>query len=282
MDNNNLDNKEEPDLSSRLDEDELLKPGTEVKPGDNPKTEIEQKTAQNPKARPNQQPQDDNSARFYEFEESERPNDDVYGTQETKKSGLKTVWEIAKTLLIAVVAVIIINTFVFQAYYVSGNSMNPTYKDGDYLLVDKFQTSFNTIKKFFGSKSDLDLKRGDVIVFHPPQGENIFYIKRVIATPGERVTLKNGIFTIYNDEYPEGFKLEEKYIDPSFQAEGDVDEVVQPGNVFVVGDNRSPGGSYDSREWGQLPENKISGRAFFRLIPLSGIGFISPAQYTQQ
>lgn len=273
--------KQEPDLSSRLDEDELLKPGTEIKPGQNPVVNAQKEPITPPKPAGDVK-EGENSAKFYEFEEVKRPNDDVDSTQDTKKSGLKTVWEIAKTLIIAAVAVVIINTFIFQAYYVSGRSMTPTFGDGDYLLVNKFETSFNKIKNFFGSKSDLNLVRGDVLVFRPPEAENMFYIKRVIALPGERVTLKDGVFTIYNEDYPNGFKLEEKYIDPQFKTEGEVDEIVQPGNVFVVGDNRSPGGSYDSRAWGQLQESKISGRAFFRLIPLSGIGFISAAKYNQQ
>jgi signal peptidase I len=108
----------------------------------------------------------------------------------------------------------------------------------------------------------------------------LFYIKRVIALPGERLTLKDGVFTIYNKDNPNGMVLKEPYIDPRYKTEGEVDEVIAPGHVFMVGDNRSPGGSYDSRAWGQLNQDAIIGNAFFRLIPLNNIGFIVPIDYS--
>ena len=157
--------------------------------------------------------------------------------------------------------------------------MNPDYQDGDYLLINKFPSSIRNIMGIFGNKGGLDLKRGDILVFKPPEAPNLFYIKRVIGLPGERVTLKDGVFTIYNKENPNGFVLNESYADKAYKTEGEVDEIISAGNVFMVGDNRSPGGSYDSRAWGQLNQDAISGNAFFRLIPLNNIGFITLPEY---
>ena len=239
--------KEPADLSARLEESELLKPGTAVKPGSTqPVSAGEQ----------NQEPHkpDDIQKDVAEFNNFVAAQEEAAQEIEQPKNGtLHVIWEIAKTILIAAAVVIFINTFVFQAYYVSGTSMTPTYQDKDYLLVNKFPTTWRNILKVFGKKDDLNLKRGEVLVFRPPENPEIFYIKRVIGLPGDRVVLKNGVYTI--------------------------DEVVLPGNVFVSGDNRSPGGSYDSRAWGQLQQDKIIGDAFFRLIPLNSIGFISNPDY---
>lgn len=270
-------NKQPADLSARLDESELPKPGETIKPGveatkskPTPATE-----AQAGATTANTIDKDvDDYNKFVQSQEEGPAEEDKPG-----KGALHVIWEIGKTILIAAAVVFFINTFVFQAYYVSGSSMNPDYHDGDYLLINKFPTSMRNIAKIFGSKGNLDLKRGDILVFRPPEAPNLFYIKRVIGLPGERVTLKDGVFTIYNKDNPNGFILKEPYLDPRYKTEGEVDEIVANGNLFMVGDNRSPGGSYDSRSWGQLNEDAVSGNAFFRLIPLNGIGFISLPDY---
>ena len=260
------DNKKEPaDVSARLQEEELLKPGTDITPGSDGQPATSG---------------DDLEKDVVEFNKFAAAQEEAQAEQSKGRGALHVIWEVVKTLLIAGVVVIIINTFVFQAYYVSGNSMNPDYHNGDYLLVNKIPTSFRNIEGLFGKKPNLNLKRGDVLVFKPPENPDLFYIKRIIGLPGDRVVLKNGVFTIYNKDYPNGLVLKEPYIDPQYKTEGSVDEVVLDGNVFTVGDNRSPGGSYDSRYWGQLNQDKISGKAFFRLLPINDIGFIKSEDYT--
>ncbi len=276
--NNNNEEKEAADLSARLDESELLQPGTTLKPGTK---EHNQSGPTNDAGATG----DAGSNSNIEKDVSEYNNfvalQEAAGQEieKPKNSTLHIIWEISKTVLIAAAVVIFINTFVFQAYYVSGTSMTPTYQDKDYLLVNKFPTSIRNILKIFGRKDNLDLKRGQVIIFRPPENPEIFYVKRVIGLPGDRVVLKNGVYTIYNTENPNGLVLKEPYTDPRYVTEGTVDEIVLPGNVFVTGDNRAPGGSYDSRAWGQLQQDKIIGDAFFRLIPLNSIGFIGQPKY---
>ncbi len=275
------DKKEPADLSARLDENELPKPGEVIKPGTNP---AKHETEDNNKAHASAatttaHPIEKDVDEFNKFVEAQESSEDDASEDTKSKGGLRVLWEIAKTILIAAAVVFIINTFVFQAYYVSGSSMNPDYQDGDYLLINKFPSSIRNIMGIFGNKGGLDLKRGDILVFKPPEAPNLFYIKRVIGLPGERVTLKDGVFTIYNKENPNGFVLNESYVDKAYKTEGEVDEIISAGNVFMVGDNRSPGGSYDSRAWGQLNQDAISGNAFFRLIPLNNIGFITLPDY---
>jgi len=262
--------KDPADVSARLDESELLKPGTDIKPG-------QQAPGIPPVAASAAQSHLDSDIK--EFNNFASSLEQQTAEPETKKGILHIVWEIAKTLIIAAVVVIFINTFIFQAYYVDGSSMNPDFINGDYLLVDKTKTSLKNITSFFGDKSNMQFTRGDVLVFRPPENMQIFYIKRVVGLPGERVTLKDGVLKIYNEKHPEGFVVDESYIDQNTKMEGEVDTVVLPGNLFVVGDNRKPGGSYDSRFWGQLPQKNVIGTAFFRVIPLNDAGFLNLPKY---
>jgi len=175
--------------------------------------------------------------------------------------------------------VLFLHSFVFQAFYVSGSSMNPDFQDGDYLIIDKVGFTLSSIKSVVGLDTSLDLKRGDVLVFRYPNSPGTFFIKRLIGLPGERVVLKNGKFTIYNNEHPDGLELDEPYIDQSLTTQGEIDETIEKDKYFVVGDNRAPNGSFDSREWGQLPREDIVGVATARLLPINELGPIKHPTY---
>ena len=167
--------------------------------------------------------------------------------------------------------VLILHFFVFQAYHVLGTSMNPTLQQTDYLIISKVSYTEALIGRAFHKDSLYLPKRNQIIVFHYPKDPSEIFIKRVIGEPGDHIVIKNGAVTLYTKDHPEGYDP-----DTSFEAAGtttliDTDEVVQPGNVFVMGDNRTPGGSYDSREWGQLPSSYIIGNAVLRLLPLDSV-----------
>lgn len=202
-------------------------------------------------------------------EEEERQPSAVLGV-------LKTIfsWIILPGLI-----VLFLHSFVFQAFYVSGSSMNPDFQDGDYLIIDKVGFTLSNLKATFGLDTSLDLKRGDVLVFRYPNNPSTFFIKRLIGLPGDRVVVKDGKVTIYNAEHPEGLTLTEPYIDQSMVTQGDVDEVVDKDKYFVMGDNRSPNGSFDSREWGQLPRYDVVGVATARLLPINELGPIKHPTY---
>ncbi len=174
--------------------------------------------------------------------------------------------------------VLIIQNFIFLPFYVSGSSMEPDFHNDDYLITSKIPITMFDITKLFGQKN-MDIHRGDVLIFRPPGAPDTFFIKRAIALPGERITVKDGVVTIYNQQHPDGFVLNEKYIDPQYKTEGDIDQVVEEGKVFVMGDNRSPDGSYDSRAWGQLPQQNIAGFGAFRLLPINSFMFIGRPEY---
>lgn len=179
-------------------------------------------------------------------------------------------------ILVPAALVFIVHTFVFQAWYVDGQSMEPTFNNGDYLIVSKFDAS---VKKLFGQASKQSVKRGDVVIFNPPSYPNdIFFIKRAIGLPSERVVIRNGTIRIYNDANPGGLLLDEPYVG-GIVLEGDVDVVVPTGQVFVVGDNRHPGASQDSRIIGPIPLERVVGTANLRLLPLSQFGSVNHPNY---
>lgn len=171
--------------------------------------------------------------------------------------------DIAKIVAISLLIIIPIRYFIVQPFFVRGASMEPTYHQGDYLLVDELSYRFT------------EPKRGEVIIFKFPGNTSQFYIKRIIALPGETVTIKSGKITIKNSENPEGFLLDESYLDES--TPGDLEINLGPTEYFVLGDNRDA--SHDSRRWGPLNKGFIIGRVFVRAWPFSQFDVMHPPQY---
>lgn len=177
------------------------------------------------------------------------------------------------SLLIWIIGIIIlvklVQAFLIQPFIVDGASMLPTYHNQEFLLVDKFTYRVDTPK------------RGDVIIFklyenndNPYEGKHL--IKRVIGKPGERVVVKNGVTRIYNKENPNGFIIEEPFVNYK-ETNKDVDVTLDEDHYFVMGDNRSQ--SYDSRDWGPLPVSQIKGQVLFRVYPFKQAGY-EPGRYT--
>lgn len=175
-------------------------------------------------------------------------------TTEKKENFFK---EIVKFTLIALAIVIPIRTYIAQPFIVSGASMDPTFTTGEYLIVDQLSYNFE------------DPKRGDVIIFKYPVDPKTFFIKRIIGLPGETVSVRRGVPTIYNEENPDGLTLDEDYISDEHQKIETFEVVLKDGEYFVMGDNRAE--SSDSRIWGPLDEKYIIGRPLIRLFPVTNI-----------
>ncbi len=165
------------------------------------------------------------------------------------------IWEVAEVVLIAAVTVFVVRSFLVQPFLVSGASMEPSFSDGDYLIVDEISYRFR------------EPDRGETIVFRYPGNPSLYYIKRVIGLPGERVEIKDGGVTIYNQANPNGLRLDEKYIDSHIRTSGQIDTTLGLNDFFVLGDNRNY--SFDSRLWGVLPRQNIIGIVRMRLLPLN-------------
>lgn len=183
-----------------------------------------------------------------------------------KKKG--SFWgEIIKFAVIAVVIVVPFRMFIAQPFIVSGASMYPSFKDGEYLIVDQISLAFEKPQ------------RGDVIIFRYPKDPSTFFIKRVIGLPNEKVSIKAGVITIKNAEYPKGFALDNSYVEADKIKKDDLEEKeLSNKEYFVMGDNRS--GSFDSREWGPVSENLIVGRPLVRVLPVSSLGLF-PGEHTE-
>jgi len=185
------------------------------------------------------------------------------------KKWAKDLWDLVKFALIALVIVVPIRMFVAQPFVVSGESMFPTFHNGEYLIVDE-------LSYLLGSPH-----RGDVIIFRYPGDTKRFFIKRIIGMPGEEISIKDGIVTIINKENPNGFTLTEPYIDEKFNTTSSYK--TESDEYFVMGDNRNR--SSDSRVWAEplttkLTNKLIIGRAYLRLFPLKEISYL-PGYYQE-
>lgn len=179
-----------------------------------------------------------------------------------RKAKLRAWLDIAETVCITVVLSILFLTLLFRTGYVHGSSMEPTAYEGDrYIISDLFYTP----------------KQGDIVIFSPDiEGEEKLYVKRVIATEGQRVQIKKDsseTYQVYVDEQ----KLDESYLasgqityPPSGQEEFEV--TVPAGQIFTMGDNRLR--SNDSRAIGCVDVRRIVGHALFRFYPLNKIGTV--------
>ncbi|MCK9497715.1 MAG: signal peptidase I [Candidatus Colwellbacteria bacterium] len=159
------------------------------------------------------------------------------------------IWEALEVILVAFLPLFVSYHFLARPFLVQGASMEPNFQTGNYLVVD-------IISYKFGNP-----ERGDVVVFRYPGNRSLYYIKRVIGLPGERVTLMSGNIFI------NGEVLKENYI-PSYvetDAFDETDFLLGEEEYFVMGDNRSS--SFDSRSWGPLGKNDIVGVVKMRVWP---------------
>jgi signal peptidase I len=165
--------------------------------------------------------------------------------------------DLVRFAIIAGLIVLPIRLFVAQPFIVSGASMEPTFENGQYLIVDEITYRLE------------EPGRGDVIIFRYPRDPSKFFIKRIVGLPGETIRIEGAAITIKNDAHPEGFALDEPYI-AGMHKPVSLTQTLKAGEYFVLGDNRDA--SSDSRVWGVLKRGNIVGRAFLRLLPVSEVG----------
>lgn len=173
------------------------------------------------------------------------------------------VWEIIKIVVVALVIVVPIRYFLFQPFFVKGQSMEPNFEDGNYLIVDEISYRFR------------DPQRGEVVVFKYPRNPSQRYIKRIVGLPGETIEIKNGQIAIDNEK---GYQVLEEagYLPLGIYTSGEIKVNLAGNEYFVLGDNRTS--SSDSRSWGSLPREDIVGRVFLRAWPFIAFAkFEAPA-----
>jgi signal peptidase I len=201
-------------------------------------------------------------------------DEDVYGIG-------RFLWEIVKVCILAFVIIIPIRVFFFQPFFVQGSSMEPNFSDGEYLIIGEFGYKKTDVDLFgataFTVHPTKELNRQESVVFHPPiageAGSDQFFVKRVIGLPGETVEIKNGHVIVYNLEHIEGFLLDESaYLSPTvptFAPSGNTSFSLhlKDDEYFLMGDNRLY--SRDSRSFGAVNKDKITGRVLLRAWPVN-------------
>ncbi len=184
-------------------------------------------------------------------------------TESKFKGFLKSFWgEILQIVVISLIIVIPFRIYIAQPFLVSGPSMDDTFANGQYLIVDELTYSL---------RAPL---RNEVVIFHYPLDVKKFFIKRIIGLPGETVEIKNNIVTICRIDCqtdPDKFTLDEPYVklDKLNPPRPNSLITLKTDEYYVLGDNRSV--SSDSRIWGPVKINLIEGRPFLRLFPLKTI-----------
>jgi signal peptidase I len=163
-----------------------------------------------------------------------------------------SVWEILEVVLISAVTVFIIRTFLAQPFLVSGASMEPNFQHGNYLIIDEITYRFR------------EPERSEVVVFRYPKDLSVFFIKRIIGLPGERVVVRGGNVVVYKNG---------KEILRESDTSGSIDVILGDNQYFVLGDNRY--NSFDSRNWGPISRKEIIGLARLRVFPINEFEIIS-------
>ncbi|MFC2385307.1 MAG: signal peptidase I [Candidatus Nanosyncoccus sp.] len=197
---------------------------------------------------------------------------------------LKDIFSLIVFVFFVILGTYLLNTYIMRSYNVVGASMENTLHGKDRLIVNRATVSFS---HFFGKPYIPE--RGQIIVFLNGDANGSltcgvetsirdqYIIKRVIAFPGERVVVKDGKLTVYNQEHPEGFNPDDSTRKsdtdgPKKYTAGEVDMIVPKDEIFVAGDNREGTHSYDSRYGlGTIPFCRIIGPVILRLYPFDKI-----------
>jgi signal peptidase I len=205
-----------------------------------------------------------------------------YHKEDERRPGLlAVVRETVVLVALAVLLAVVFKTFLVAAFYIPSGSMESTLNISDRVLVEKVSYRFG------------DIHHGDVIVFvHdepgtepagpsnpvtgffsslgqaigvvPPSDRD--FIKRVIGLPGDTINCRGGAL------YRNGQKVTENYLDPGVKTDGCQPTRVGPGELYVMGDNRT--NSQDSRSFGVISRSDVVGRAFVRIWPLNHTGWL--------
>ena len=210
-----------------------------------------------------------------------------------------SVYDNVKTLFLAILAAILIRSFLLEPFSIPSGSMYPNLKVGDYLFVSKSSYGFSRHSFPFSvpviPKRILyeQPNRGDIVVFKTPEDNKTDYIKRLIGLPGDKIRIENNEIFIndkkiareklgnekyknlevekYKETLPNGkfyyvYEIVEEL--PYFDTDNFSEIVISENEFFVIGDNRD--NSQDSRFIGNIPKENLVGKAFVVMLSFDG------------
>jgi signal peptidase I len=177
------------------------------------------------------------------------------------------VREWAESIIIAVILALIIRAFVVQAFKIPSGSMIPTFQVGDRIFVNKF---------LYGARipfTDIRLPalrrpiRGDIIVFRSPEDGKKDFVKRLIATEGETVEIRDGKIYVDNKVVVDPAAIQRVYYynNGDYGSQSQVIKVPKD-SYYALGDNSAS--SRDSRYWGFVPKKNLIGKVVVIYWPM--------------
>ena len=174
------------------------------------------------------------------------------------------IYSFIETVVIALVIAVVLYLFIMTPHEVLGNSMHPTYKNGEYLMANKLTYRFG------------EPQRGDVIIFQYSETQD--FIKRIIGIPGDTIMVKDGNVYINGQQLDESDYLSDSVYTRGgdYLSEGETISIGE-GEYFVLGDNRPH--SSDSRTFGPISETKIKGKAWIVYLPISDFRIVTHQDY---
>jgi signal peptidase I len=176
------------------------------------------------------------------------------------KKIIGAIFDFLQSIVVIMAIMVMIYLFVISPQEISGESMYPTFENGEYILTNKIEYKI------------MEPKRGDVVVFKSPNNKDIDFIKRIIALPGDRLKVINGKYYLNDQLINESYLPSGLYTFAGSFLRENTEITVPSGEYFVSGDNRPH--SLDSREFGTIVKEDIIGKALLRYWPFDRAGLI--------
>lgn len=172
----------------------------------------------------------------------------------------------AEVIVFAGAIFLFVYFLVMQPHKIKGSSMEPNFHDGEYLLSDKLTYRF------------AEPQRGDVIVFKAPEANGDEFIKRIIGLPGDVISISDSFVHLNGKPLVESYIPEYSPTNPGAFLQSGKQITVPTNHFFVLGDNRNH--SSDSRAWGFIEKEDITGKAWFVYYPLNEAGVLPEVDYS--
>ncbi len=173
-------------------------------------------------------------------------------------------WDVLEYLIMLLMMMVLaftIRSVIFEPMRVKGSSMLNTLQPGDYMAVEKLSYIVKP------------MKRGDIVICYYPNNDEYTCVKRIIGFEGDTITIEGGVVSV------NGVRLTEDYVTTGLTSRHDGTYHVEPGCVFVMGDNRLVSKDSTDGMVGSVPEERVIGRVRRVLLPFSRAKKIESVEY---